>query len=251
MHAMNESSSRLRPELVRSLPVPGTWAYVDRLDVAAGSSVGVHVCAPAAHEIELVRLGLDAVIDPAQSIDADRKDARVLATVNRPASPQTISPGSYIYVAGEPVPAGTLSLGLWIRLWKIPAVDVTQVAWQALMTDIDYPDAARFGLVVDHLGRIGMYAGDGGAFQHKWLHMSQPVFAKRLGQWVHVAASWRNDTLVLFVNGKALERFAVTVPVARRPGSPAAHRRDGRGRRGGRFPGRRYRCPLCRQLPSG
>ena len=225
MRATTESSSGLRPELVRSLPVPGTWAYVDRLDVAAGSSVGVHVSAPAAHEIELVRLGRDAVIDPAQSLAADRQDALVLTTVSRPAAPQTIAPGSYLYVSGAPVPAGPLSLGLWVRLWKLPTVDVTQVAWQGLMTDIDYPDAARFGLVVDQLGRIGLYAGDGGTFQHQWLHMSQPVLAKHLGQWVHVAAAWQTDSLALFVNGRALARFAVTAPVA--TAGPAARLRLG------------------------
>jgi hypothetical protein len=64
------------------------------LNVAPGPSVTVHVSAPATHEVELVRLGLDAVIDPAQSPDADREEAIVLETVQRPASPQTIDPGS-------------------------------------------------------------------------------------------------------------------------------------------------------------
>lgn len=205
---------RQNPEPLRRLPVPGTWAYVDRLDVAPGSAVSAHVCAASAHEIELVRLGLHAVIDPAQSLDADREEATILQTVARPAAPQSITPGSYIHVAGEPVPPGPVSMGLWLRIWKIPAVDMAQVAWQALITDIDYPDAARFGLLVDHLGRIGVYAGDGGAFRHKWLHMSRPALVGRVGQWVHVAASISSGRVRIFLNGSLLDGFDVDVPLA-------------------------------------
>ncbi|MBL8583309.1 MAG: hypothetical protein JNL61_13935 [Rhizobiaceae bacterium] len=196
------------------MPVPGTWAYLDRLDVAAGSGVSVHVSAPADHEIELVRLGRNAVIDPAQSLDADREEAELLTSVARRASPQMITPGSYIHVAGAPVPAGEVSMGLWLRIWKIPVVDMAQVAWQGLITDIDYPDAARFGLVVDHLGRIGVYAGDGGAFRHQWLHMSRPALVGRVGNWAHIAASISAGSVKIYLDGALLDAFELAVPVA-------------------------------------
>lgn len=212
--AIAECPLRPKPEPVRRLPVPGLWAYVDRLDVAPGSSVSAHVSAPASYDIELVRLGLNAVIDPAQSLDADREDAIVLQTAGRPASPQTITPGSYIHVSGEPIQAGLLSMGLWVRLWRLPVIDVVQVAWHGLIGDMDYPDSARFGIVIDHLGRIGVYAGDGGAFRHAWLHMSGPVFPARIGEWIHVAASWLGDAVVLFVDGAETERFVIAPPVA-------------------------------------
>jgi hypothetical protein len=194
------------------LPVPGTWVYLDRLDVVPGSSVSVHVCAPASFELELVRLGLNAVIDPAQSMDADREEAEILETVACPASPQTISPGSYVHVAGPAVPAGPLTMGLWLRPWKMPVVAEMQVAWHGLITDIDYPDHARFGLLVDHLGRVGVYAGDGGAFRHDWLHMSPPVLTKRVGQWVHVAASIAPGEIRIFVDGKQIEQVKAELP---------------------------------------
>src|SRR5262245_24738800 len=200
MQSLTESDARARREAIRPLPVPGTWAYVDRLNVEPGSAVRVHVSAPAAHQIQLVRLGLDAVIDPSQSLDDDREQATVLASVERPASPQTIDPGSYVHVGGAPIPPGETSMGLWVRLWKVPVVDVVQVAWQGLITDIDYPEAARIGLLIDHLGRVGAYAGDGGAFRHEWLHMSPPIFAKRLDQWTHVAASWSAEAIRLFID---------------------------------------------------
>ena len=214
MQAITDVSARLRPEPVRRLPVQGTWAYVDRLDVAAGSGFTVHVSAPADYELELVRLGLGAVIDPAQSLSADREEAVVLETLSCPASPQTIDPGSYIHVSGEPIVSEHLTAGLWVRLWKLPVIDIVQVAWCGLITDIDYPDAARFGLLIDHLGRLGLYAGDGGAFNHACLHMGPPVFASRLGRWTHVAASWSSNGLRFFVDGEEVAHIAAEIPAA-------------------------------------
>ena len=96
----------------------------------------------------------------------------------------------------------------------MPVVDVVQVAWHGLITDIDYPEAARIGLLIDHLGRVGAYAGDGGPFRHEWLHMSPPIFAKRLGQWMHVAASWSAEAIRLFIDGREEARFQAAIPVA-------------------------------------
>ncbi len=203
------------PEPIRRIPVRGSWAYVDPLAVAPGHALTIHVSAEAAHSIEIVRLGRKAVIDPAQSIDADRIEAEVMHIVSRgAAAPQTITPGSYVHVGGEAIPAGDLSMGLWLRLWKMPEVDVVQVAWQALLTDIDYPAAARFGLLLDQFGRIGAYAGDGGAFRHEWLHHSPPVMGERLGRWVHIAATWSPRAIRIYLDGRCV--------AARDTASPAA-----------------------------
>ena len=236
------------PEPIRQLPVTGSWAYLDRLEASPGSSISVHVSAEAAHEIELVRLGLDAVIDPDQSLAADCAEAVRLAVVEAAAAaPQTITPGSYAWIAGEPVPAGTLCLGLWLRLWKLPVIDVVQVGWQALISDIDYPAAARFGLLVDHLGRLGVYLGDGGVFRHEWLHHSPPVMGARLGRWAHIAACWSPEELRIFLDGSLIHAERLTPP-------PAAVGGQSRLRLGA-MPGRRRGSPptapgsLCR--PSG
>lgn len=199
-------------EPIRRLPVSGTWIYVDRLDVAPGTSVAAHVSAPSDHEIEVVKLGLDAVLDPAQPLDADCADATVLETVSCEGAARTITPGSYVRLGGPPVPDGPLSFGLWVRPWRLPVLDVAQVAWHALVADIDYPDAARFGLVVDHLGRPGVYAGDGGAFRHAWLHMAPPVMAARLGRWSHLAASIGPDAVRLFLDGRQILAVDANIP---------------------------------------
>jgi hypothetical protein len=203
------------PEPIRRIPVRGTWVYVDPLSTEPGHPVSIHLSAEAAHEIEIVRLGRKAVIDPAQSLDADREEAEVLAKVARPgAAPQTITPGSYVYITGAPILAEELCMGLWLRLWKIPEVDVVQVAWQALITDIDYPAAARMGLLLDQFGRIGAYAGDGGAFRHGWLHHSPPVMRGLVGQWVHIAASWSAHEVRIYLDGRPVLAKAVNIPVA-------------------------------------
>ena len=203
------------PEPIRPLPVVGTWAYLDRVEAAPGTSVSVHVSAEAAHEIELVRLGRDAVIDPAQSLADDCAEAVRLAAVDvAAATPQVITPGSYAWIEGAPLPPGTLCMGLWLRLWKLPVIDMVQVGWQALLTDIDYPAAARVGLLVDHLGRIAVYLGDGGIFRHEWLHHSPPVMGPLLGRWAHVAAAWSATELRIFLDGRLIHEEALAAPLA-------------------------------------
>lgn len=220
------------PEPVRPIPVRGTWAYLDRLGVGPGEALAIHVSAEAAHDIEVVRLGRCAVIDPAQSLDDDRREAEVLAAwAVAEASPQTIHPGSYLWIGGDPVAGDVITLGLWLRLWRLPVIDVLQVAWQGLITDIDYPDAARFGLLVDHLGRFAVYLGDGGPFRHDWLHHTPPLLHGRLGTWAHVAATWSTEELRVFVDGEPVLHERLTVPAA--PAGAAARLRIGAMAEGG------------------
>lgn len=211
--------SHVRPEPARALPVPGVQGYVDRIGARRGEMVRFHVNAPAAYELRVVRLGRDAILDAPTDDAADRADVQVLhVSRHAEATPQSLAAGSYLYVEGEPVPEGPLTMGLWLRLWRLPVIDVVQWAWFGLVTDLDYPDRSRFGLIVDHAGRLAVYAGDAAAFDHHWLHVSEPVLADRLGEWVHVSASLGPDGARILVDGHEV----LAAPDARPVPAPGA-----------------------------
>jgi N,N-dimethylformamidase len=44
--------------------------------------------------------------------------------------------------------------------------------------------------------------------------MSAPVFAKRLGQWMHVAACWSAEAIRIFIDGREFAHFDTVAPVA-------------------------------------
>lgn len=193
-----------RPEPSRRYSVPGTWGYVDRIGIPAGSQADFHVNAASAYEFSVVRLGRDAILDPAADGDADRADVELLArTAHERSSPQTIGPGSYIYLGGRAIDsAWPITLATWVRLWRLPVIDSIQWAWYGLVTDLDYPEACRFGLIVDQAGRPAIYAGDGGQFQHDHLHLVEHRLDERLGEWVHLAASIDPEVVRLFMDGE-------------------------------------------------
>jgi hypothetical protein len=202
-----------RPEPARHLAVPGAWGYVERIGVPPGGTVRFHVNAPAAYDLTVVRLGRAALLDAPTDDAADRADAQPLATFRHSAAtPQTLSAGSYIFVDGPPIPAGPVTMGSWLRLWRLPVIDVIQWAWHGIMGDLDYPEASRFALLVDHAGRVCVYAGDGGAFRHGWLHVSDPVMAGRLGQWAHLAASIEPGRVVAYLDGAPILTVEGEIP---------------------------------------
>ncbi|MBV9543372.1 MAG: hypothetical protein JOY61_03235, partial [Chloroflexi bacterium] len=208
-----ETPASSRPEPARRVPVPGVSGYVDRIAVEPGRAVRFHVNAPAAYELSIARLGRAAILDPTSDERADRADVQVLVTRQQStASPQTLAAGSYVFVHGEPIPRGPLTLATWLRLWRLPVIDAVQWAWFGVLTDLDYPEACRFGLLVDHLGRIGAYAGDGGMFRHSWLHLTEPLLANHLGKWVHVAAAVSEDGIRIWLNGQSAYDFAGSIP---------------------------------------
>ena len=105
------------------------------------------VSAPSAYELTVVRLGRSAIIDDPASEAADRADVEALAAFRHDeATRQTLSAGSYVWVDGPPVPSGPLTLGAWLRLWRLPVIDVVQWAWFGVIGDLDFPAASRFGL---------------------------------------------------------------------------------------------------------
>ena len=211
-----------RPEPARRVAVPGVSGYVDRVGVPAGQSARFHVNSPAAYEFSIVRLGQRAILDATADEPADRADVEVISTRRHAsATPQTLSAGSYVYVRGEPIPRGPLTLATWLRLWRLPVIDAIQWAWFGILTDLDYPETCRFGLLVDHLGRIGAYTGDGGLFRHEWLHLTEPLMASRLGHWVHVAATLSDQSLQIYVNGESAYRTGGPLPSVSAPGAAA------------------------------
>jgi hypothetical protein len=182
--------------------VSGPAVYVETIGVEPGEMVRFHVSAPAAFSLDVVRLGRRAILDPDSDVSADRAEAEVLATFDHAtATPRSIEPGSYLFIEGDPVPSGPATLGLWVRPWRLPVLDQTQWAWASLLTDLEYPMAARFALLIDHLGRIGVHIGDGGAFDHADLRYSEAILGGRLGRWLHVAVAIGPGGVELFVDG--------------------------------------------------
>ncbi len=220
------SAPRGRPEPARRVAVPGVSGYVDRIGVRPGQTVRFAVNAPAAYDFSIVQLGRRALLDPAADEQADRADVTLLSSrQHATATPQTLAAGSYVFVGGEPLPRGPLTLATWLRLWRLPVIDAIQWAWFGILTDLDYPEACRFGLLVDHLGRVGAYAGDGGLFRHEWLHLTEPVLAQRLGRWVHLAASIAEAGVRILVDGRIAYTAPGPIPLSE-PG-PAARLRIG------------------------
>ncbi|MHB8397711.1 MAG: N,N-dimethylformamidase beta subunit family domain-containing protein [Candidatus Limnocylindrales bacterium] len=168
--------------------------------------------APSGYELSVVRLGRRAILDPVADDQADRADAQILAQrAHEKPSPQSVGPGSYIYVEGEPIAAGSpLTLATWVRLWRLPVIDSIQWAWYGLITDLDYPDACRFGLLIDQAGRPAVYAGDGGQFRHGQLHLIEHRLAGHLGNWIHLAAAITPDEVRLYVDGEEVYHRATT-----------------------------------------
>ncbi|CAN5795846.1 large subunit of N,N-dimethylformamidase [soil metagenome] len=220
------------PEPVRRLAVPGTQGYVERIGVAPGGTVRFHVSAPASFGLDVVRLGRSAILEPDADAAADRADMEPLATFrHEAATPRTIAPGSYVFATGTPIPGGPVAVGLWIRPWRLPVLDELQWAWAGLVSDLDYPSACRFALLLDPLGRIGLYAGDGGPFEHGRLRLSEPLVAGYLGRWLHVAASIGPSGVRGYLDGEVVVQ--TPGPAAVGPVGPAARLRIGATAEGG------------------
>jgi len=133
----------MRPEPARRVPVRETSGYVERIGVAPGETVRFHVNPTAAYQLDVIRLGRSALIDPLADTSSDRAEARAIASFrHEQAAPQAIEPGSHVHVLGQPLPAGPVTLGLWLRPWRLPVLDDRQWTWAGLITDLDYPEAA-------------------------------------------------------------------------------------------------------------
>jgi hypothetical protein len=184
----------------RPVRVGALSGYVDPLGVLPGERLSLHLSAPAAHRISILRLGQGALLDP-QATDADdRAEAAVLATLVCPsASRHDVYPGSYAWV-DDPTISRPSAIAAWVRLWRLPsAVEVW--SWSALICDLDFPDRCHWALAVDGQGRPGCYMGDGGAHDRSWWTFAAVSLATRLGEWVHVACSVDGSRVRLYLDG--------------------------------------------------
>ncbi|MEZ4598044.1 MAG: hypothetical protein R3C32_15250 [Chloroflexota bacterium] len=134
---------------------------------AAAETVRFHVNAPPRTSCAGSGLGRDAILD-APVPDGQRRTAPTWRpSTSRDiaeATPQRLAAGSHLCVTGDPVPAGPLTMGLWLRLWRLPVIDVVQWAWPAR-------HRPRLPLTARASGSSWttwalVYAGDGGAFDH-------------------------------------------------------------------------------------
>lgn len=228
--------SRIRPdaappEPIRSLAVPGTWGYAVPLDPTPGTPVELRLAAPAAFEVDVVRLGRRAIADPEATEADDRTDVEVLAEGRGDeALPGRIAPGSYVWVDGPPVDGPPLTLAAWIRIWRLPPLDEVQWGWAGVVSDFDYPDACRFALLVDHAGRVAVHAGDG-PFRHEDLRLHEAGLGARLGEWVHLACSFGADAVRLWVDGERVGEWPAAAVIG--SAGPAARLRLGATAEGG------------------
>lgn len=224
-----------QPEPIRSLAVPGLWAYSVPLNPKPGNRVTVHVAAPAAFDVDIVRLGRRAILDPTASIADDRADVEVLASRHHDlALPGRIQPGSYVYVEGRPVNGPIVSLAAWVRLWRVPPLDEVQWAGTGIISDFDYPTECRFALLVDHSGRLAVYCGAGAFRQACWGSTSARI-GQRLGEWVHVACTITGTRIRLYVDGVLVDERVPAVPLG--PPTPASRLRLGAIAEGGEAAG--------------
>lgn len=197
----------MRPEPSRRFPVPGLWGYVDRLAVSAGDLVQVHVSSEATFGLDVVRLGERAILDPGATIADDRGDVRVVAAAGMlPPAPGSTMPGSYIWVGGPPIESHALTMGLWLRPWRLPYRETGQWSAAGIMTDLDYPDHCGVALLLGQDGNICAYVGDGGPFRHDRLIRSAVAFGDRMGIWTHVALGIDDGGTTLWIDGNAVSR---------------------------------------------
>jgi Concanavalin A-like lectin/glucanases superfamily len=195
------SSTNARPETIRGISVPGLWGYVTPQSVAPGGRLEVHASAEAGFALRVVRLGRRAILDPDADHVADREDAEVLyRSVSRDARPQTVAPGSYVYADGPRLRERPLTVGLWFRPWRLPVTDTVSFTWAGLISDLDFPDRCHFALLLDFTGRVGIYAGDGGAYDQRRLLWAGGSLGDRLGEWHHLVGVIGEDVR-LFLDG--------------------------------------------------
>jgi hypothetical protein len=182
----------------RPVRIGGLAGYVEPIGVRPGERLRIHLSAPAAHRIEIARLGRDAIL--LGDDDADRAEVVVVGDLDCPrASRQDITPGSYAWLQGASVrrPA---AISAWLRLWRLP-VDIDGFNFAAVIGEMDYPYRCHWVLAVDNRGCPGFYLGDGGLHDRERWAFAGPVLASRLGEWVHLACSTDGSNVRVFVDG--------------------------------------------------
>ncbi|WP_165521726.1 LamG domain-containing protein [Micromonospora zingiberis] len=182
----------------RPVRVAGLTGYVDPLGVRPGETLRVHLCAPAAYEVAVGRLGRDALLLPAPDDAADRAEVTWLARASSPtANRHDVHPGSYGVATPVDRPR---TVSAWVRVWHLPATVETS-SWAAVVSDLDYPDRCGWALGIDADGRPGCYVGDGGHHDRLNWTFADSSLLHRLGEWVHLAVTVDGDRVRLWVDG--------------------------------------------------
>lgn len=213
-------STAASPPHHRPIPVGGLWGYLDPIGVRPGHQLRIHLSTPAAHRIEVLRLGRRAILNLGEDVDADRGDAVRLAGMDlRAASPQAVRPGSYAWVDAKlPRPA---AISVWVRPWRLPSVGEVW-AWSAVVSDLDAAGGGRWALAIDDQGRPALYLGDGDGTDHTGWLFGRPLLASRLGEWIHLACSWEvtatTITARIYVDGLLVAQRDDAPPAPHRPG---------------------------------
>lgn len=172
--------------LHRPLDLPGVHAYADTQSVMAGTTIRFHVSSTLPYRMAIHRLGTQ-VDDPASDRLLKRFEVRA-------PTPQSIHPGSYVYIAKRL--AGNLrqlTLECWVRPWNLDRL-------QGLISQEDKEDARGFALGIGAGGYVGFYVGDGVSPDEAVVHRTRTgVLTRR--RWHHVVATWDGQTKAVWVDG--------------------------------------------------
>jgi hypothetical protein len=218
----NDSSPEPTPPH-RAQHIPGIHAYTDRLSVAAGDTIRLHVSSTYPYELEICRLGTD--------VDSIAQDKILYRFPPHAPQSQPIHPGSYLHVEKRLDPQTELrelTLEIWIRRWRT-------TGRQALISQFDQPASCGFALFVNEDGSLGFYAGPGRAFGEQYLHTTPPDQIKMQinpqglkiqsdntpssvlsNTWHHVVSCYGGDSKQVWVDGKQVASWKAVGSI--RPG---------------------------------
>lgn len=168
----------------RPLQLEGLHAYANDESVVAGGVIRFFVSSTVPYRLSVCRLG--------RRVDDPAGDTVLRAFAESPAVRQPIHPGSYVHVENRGEEAyGALTLECWLRPWKLNA-------WQAALTEYDFPAQCTYGLFVTAAGEAAFYLGEG-AHRAEGLHAGPKLAARR---WHHLVGTWDGKTKALWVDGK-------------------------------------------------
>ncbi len=163
-----EAGASRREALAGSLPphrpllLEGIHAYTDRVSVAAGEMIRVHVSSSYSYDLEICRLGIDA--------NSTLRDELLHSFGRSEPNVQPIHPGSYLHVENRLDPKielASLTMEIWVRRWRT-------IGRQALISQLDEESTGGFGLFAGEDGSIGFYIKAGAGFREEDVHKTAP-----------------------------------------------------------------------------
>jgi hypothetical protein len=175
--------------------IDGTHAYAEKT-IERGETLQIRVSSTSAYQLSIVRLGTDP--------DSPIEDTEIFNFDGEKFAPQTqpIYPGSYIHVESEFPPNEPLldfTLECWVRLWKWNGTVAKQ--WSGIISQHSYPNNCGFGLFLNSVNQLVVYAGSGDLFDSSRLFSSTHLLAEDI--WHHVVAVFDSTAglIKLYLNG--------------------------------------------------